>query len=94
MMPEQPPVLRPPKGRAKPKKIPPPVAGRWYVPRTTAKDKRARRLTPRWVLGVTSLGVIYGRGGARHYECRLDTFKRWVRETGASSQVSSGRKNV
>ncbi len=78
--------------RAKPKKIPPPVIGRWYLPRTSAKDKRSRKLSPRWVLAVTELGVIYSRGGAHHFECEPTTFKRWIRETSASSTTPKKEK--
>jgi len=64
-----------------------PVVGRWYIPRT-GSHVQTRKLvapTPRWVLAVANLSVIYSAGGDVHYECSVLTFMRWVRKTRAIS---------
>ena len=53
-----------------------PLIHGWYIP--TADD------SPRWILAISKPSVIYSRGGDKHYECLIASFKRWMRQTNAS----------
>jgi len=68
-----------------------PVVGRWYIPRPRLPPHAAGApleragFAPRWVLWVSAERVLYSRGGDKHYECKRETFRRWVRATQARS---------
>jgi hypothetical protein len=52
------------------------VQGAWYLTRPSGTG-------PRWVLALTATHVIYSKGGDRHYECQVRTFKSWIKRENA-----------
>lgn len=53
----------------------------WYV--LPPQGERARTRYNRWVLGEIRGMVRYSKGGTQHFMCKVETFQKWLRRTGA-----------
>jgi hypothetical protein len=47
----------------------------WYIPQERADEEIT---PPRWVLAVGNGYVYYSRGDTTHFECSIETMRRWI----------------
>lgn len=52
------------------------VSEGWYIPRPRGEE--CDPPPPRWVLAIGNGHCYYSRGDSTHFECSIETMRRWI----------------